>query len=377
MNKVIEQFYDPTQLEVAMPIIEGREGRSYLSSVSLSTAGVVHELSPQLIDTLRDKTTQLYDSIECVRTKIDGVEYDFEIGQLPGTNSADTEVRVSTYSSSLTTNDGNGFEIADWSRVRPERTFVYVASPGNGLSSSLTSLERSYFRRQGSFLYEYGNETKGLPIVRALQLALKETGVEASRLGSDSAGAVMASALGATAAYNTISAMHQNVRPNVFDRSFVRLVRGLAIDERKASKAFADQTPDKLAMSDYWTDLVAVAKSNSYNSRAANFEDNRSPSMLYANAIGLGKGPEAGDPLLKDLAACILNQPEINVLLTHGAHDPLVAGDHLEARLLKLTASLSHLSRGVVRAAVIEPASHGPHTFYPQLIHELQHQAIG
>jgi hypothetical protein len=107
------------------------------------------------------------------------------------------------------------------------------------------------------------------------------------------------------------------------------------------------------------------------------YEPAKSFAMAYSNLIGLGRGPSAGDPLLADNRAVLLNNGDADILFTNGREDPLVNPLTIDARMTHICAELSKHTTGRVMSAVIDGASHGPHTFYPQYIEKLSQELLG
>jgi hypothetical protein len=308
---------------------------------------------------------RLYGSVEAYKTKVDGHDYQFEIGVLEGEDAEDIELRVGTFSSSLSGNHGNGFEVARLGAYNPGRSYVYVASPGNGMSSSLSPREMRYFSKHGRLMLEDNWLSEPLPVVKALGKVLLQQGIVPTRLGSDSAGAVLTTAYGAAYGNGVIKTSHQNVRTGIRDISPIALVKGMAIEDEKTSRLQSAESPDALRMR---PEVLAFTKEHIHRA----FNTSISPAMLLANIAGLGKGPMHGDPLVKDNQALVRNNEGVQILFTVGRDDPLAKGTGLNARMLSTVQEISAAGTGTAHAIMLERMSHGIQTHYPQFL-----QAIG
>lgn len=373
----VESFY--TESTTTQPLYVGENGRVRLQDITLSSEHAYRTAVPDEVrDDLGRKIVQLYQSVEPVTVKVNVAgelrPYQFEIGYLE--QGTDTELRASSYSSSFTGNPGNVTEVAEWAAFNPNRSYAYVASPGNGLTSPLAPDERKYYRRHGRLFFEDEGRFEPMPFIKALHLALKERGITPTRLGSDSAGAVVTTAYGTLPEVrDEIRSVHQNVRTNIENRPVPKLAYGMLYTEGRINgPKHTKATLDPLSIPK-WDEYVRQQIPDNY--RAKDYEPGKSVSMLVTNIFGLGRGPGADDPALLDNSAFLRNNSEADVLFTNGREDPLVDANGIDRRMHEMCERLSRLTSGRVMSAIIDGASHGPHTFYPQFIHELSRATLG
>ena len=371
MNQEAQRFYDnkPTTLRVCSSE-NGEPTKVKKLHIARQFPVMGDELPTDLKDELANNLENLYGSVEAYKTNIDGQDYQFEIGVIEGDEPTDTELRVSTFSSSMTGNYGNGFEIARLAAYNPNRSYVYVASPGNGMSSRLTIKEMRYFSRHGRLLYEDTRHHEPLPIVKALGKVLLQQGITPTRLGSDSAGAVLTTAFGAVYGKGNIEASHQNVRTGIRDISPIALIKGMRIEDVKTSKAQSASSRDALRMRPEILDFTAQHVKRE-------FPTHISPLMLVANILGLGRGPAHGDPLVADNRALVRHNEGVKILFTAGRDDPLTQNVNLNTRMIQLVREITADGTGTANAVMLEHMSHGIQTHYPQFLQALGRAVLG
>ena len=152
--------------------------------------------------------------------------------------------------------------------LNPGRNLVYVASPGMGISSPLSTEERTYLRKNGRLLYEDENGiSRGLPVITALAQALTEQGIAPTHLYSDSAGALINTAYGAAYGNGNIRVSHQNVRTGYKDMNVPRLAHGMIVTDSRISKEIEQVSIDALRMSERATKLTKGNLGADYKSR--------------------------------------------------------------------------------------------------------------
>jgi hypothetical protein len=379
MANALEQFYIANG--VYQPLIVGEGGD--LNTEQLWVASECIYRSDSSVDirkTLGSKMVQLYQSIEpiTVKVRVDGRlrSYTYETAWLQQGEGDETEAIASSYSSSGTGNPGNITEVAEKALLNPDRSYAYVASPGNGLTSRLSLKESWYFQKYGRLLYEDEGVCKPLPFVEGLYLALKERGISPSRFRSDSAGASLTTALGTVPQLRgEIRSIHQNVRANINEWSPLRMAYGMLYTESRINgPQHTKDTPDILSVPK-WDGFVREHIPDSY--LAKNYKPAKSPIMVGANLFGLARGPKTGDPLLADNIAFLRNNGDADVLFTNGREDPLIDPDAIDTRMGEICRELSRFTTGRVMAAVTDGTSHGLHTFYPQFVDAVSRATLG
>lgn len=378
-NGVLDFYKDNS--DFTQELYVARRGEVEMAKLAVSNAGIHRgdTYSPELEAALSANLNRLYDSVCRLTVGIDkdDFEYVFELGILEGTGDK-VELRVATYQSSLTGNLGNAFEVAAAGIDDPTKTIVYVASLGMGLSKAISADERKFMRKHGTLLdYETNGDVRPLPVVRALARGLDYMGLKVTSVASDSAGALLSMAYGAAYGNNLIESAHQNVRTGVTDKTWLELFKGMMYDDGKVSGELAKATPDALAMSVSQKEKLAlVRESMSDRYKAQNVRPKKSIPMLRSYAVGLGRGPNQGDPLLADNKAFAKANPDAKILFTFGERDPLVSGIDLPSRIVDILTQTSQVSSAEVTAAVIENGNHGVQTHFPQYLRRLASTAL-
>ncbi len=376
-NGVLDFYKDGS--DFTQELYVARRGEVEMAQLAVSNANI-HlgtTYSPELEAALSANLNRLYDNVRTLTVVQDDFEYVFELGILEGTGDK-VELRVATYQSSLTGNLGNAFEVAAAGIDDPTKTIVYVASLGMGLSKAISPAEQKFMRKHGSLLAHEGNgDAQPLSVVTALARGLDHMGLKVTSLASDSAGALLSMAYGAAYGNNLIESAHQNVRTGVADKTWFELAKGMMYDDGKVSRELAKATPDALAMSVSEKEKLALvheSMSDRYKSR--NVQPKKSIPMLRSYAVGLGRGPNQGDPLLADNKAFAKANPDARILITLGERDPLVSGINLPNRIVEVLAETSQASSAEVTAAVIENGNHGVQTHFPQYLRRLARTAL-
>lgn len=373
MSKRIEDFY--TDPAFKQPIYRARAGNVAVGQLVIPNTDVYigDSLPNELKLKLCDNVERLYDSIKPRIATIDGNDYTFEVGLIEGTGN-ETELRVASYQSSLTGNYGNGFEIAAMAAENPQNSYLYVASLGMGLSSPITAKEQKYLKKYGRLLQEEDGIITPLPVVRALGKVIFDMDLGITRLGSDSAGALLTMSYGAIYGKGAITSAHQNVRTGIKDIRLAPLMKGMMWDDGQLSKRHALVSRDALRMNAEKIDFVKANLGQNYLDK--NYQPHKMLAMLWAYARGLGKGPKHGDPLISDNVAFARANPDANILFTVGDQDPLARSNDLDERVHKIVHDVSLHSEATVSAAVVKGGNHGIQTHYPQFLRALATTAL-
>ncbi|QQS19791.1 hypothetical protein IPL85_06020 [Candidatus Saccharibacteria bacterium] len=312
------------------------------------------------------KITEIYDGIQQL-VSTDG-RYLFEVVTVNNEATGGVILEAGTYSSSRTGNSGNVYETAVKAADASNLKHVVVALPGNGLSGALTAKERRYFAQHGS-LYDW-KEKAALPVVIALREVLEQNQLMPQHLTSDSAGAVLTTALGIIAPMNSIETVFQNVRTGWANMSPAKLAWGMLVAENKHAKRHQAETPDKLAVNAATLAIVAANRPKSYDQRG--LKPGKSLPMLQSYLYGLAAGPDRGvDPLLNDVVALVKRQNTAKVLFVSGRNDVLTNTPDIDERIKSVLKFVSIAGGASVSAVMIEGGSHTTHTHYPQFVEAL------
>ncbi|MGB4967559.1 MAG: hypothetical protein WBO35_05145 [Candidatus Saccharimonadales bacterium] len=373
----IKDFYERDVLR--FDYVQGRRGIALDTTIDTSEyGGVISDpsLAGSDLEGIGEKVRGLYDSVQVVKTTIDGREITTEMGILPGVGKR-VKVHDATYSSSLVVNPGNGFEIARDAYYDPDVTHVYMGAPGIGGSTGYSPEEQRYLRKYGRLLVDdsVANRVTALPLVRARAKVLQQLGLDVTDLHSDSAGALLSLAYGAVYGGGQIETSHQNVRPGVKDIGPFALALGMLYLDGAISKKHAAVSPDLMKMGPDKLALVKANVSDAYRQKA--FTKNRDTATLLANLVGLGRGPYHGDPLVADNIAFAYANPDARILFTLGSEDPLTKREDIADRMDAVCRKVSLFSNNSVNAVVFEGMSHNIQTHYPQYLRAISRFILG
>ena len=86
-----------------------------------------------------------------VTDEVTGQSFEIAVANQQATDDT-VDAEISTFNSSISNNIGNAVEFAMHAASHPDRRRVYIASPGNGGSSHLSSAERRLVRDTGRLL---------------------------------------------------------------------------------------------------------------------------------------------------------------------------------------------------------------------------------
>jgi hypothetical protein len=287
--------------------------------------------------------------------------------------SGNDRVFLSTYSSAITTNPGNAYELALEGALNPEQRIVYVSSPGNGGSSFLTEQEAKYFRKYGRVTRTEDGVDEAIPTMQALAAALTREEIEPTQISGDSFGAVLNSGLGVALRHNRVKSMYQNVRPQLVDKSLPGMASGMLLKEMIINaRKNANLKLDKWAVDERLQDLVRNRIPKVYGHRG----NRLAVGQLATIACGLSKGPNAGDPFVADSAAFLRNNPEAKMTVVVAERDPL-HGAHLDTERLQFIAGVLAKHGELPPSVVILPGlSHAYYTYLPGLADALKKSAL-
>ncbi len=297
----------------------------------------------------------------------DDQNYTFETATINSNATGGDVVIAGTYSSSLTGNPGNVYELATKAASDPSHRYTYVALPGNGYSSPLTRKERRHFLRSGSFLVKEEGVTTTLPVVRALAEVLRSHDVLPKHLASDSAGGVLMSALGANLPKNKVETVFQNVRPGFSDMSSFMLAKGMLIDDGRLAAKYKDSSPDPWKVDESAKALVLAHKPEGFEPPHVPMFGRVAMLGSYARGLSIGK---RGDkyPLWDDTVALLERQGDAHVRFVCEQDDVLMTEYWSGRRLRSLVRGLSYFTSKQVDLVLVENGYHSLHTYYPQFV---------
>lgn len=272
---------------------------------------------------------------------------------------------VSTYSSSISTNPGNAYELALEGALNPDRRIVYVSSLGNGQTSFLSDQEAKAYRATGRLMEEVDGETVAFPIIKHLAEGLLRQDIHPVQLSSDSAGAIVNNALAMMMKPDQIKEIYENGAPRAIDRSLINLAGGMIVLE---SLIHAKQN-QKLSV-DRWR-LTNEHKRTAETLMPVVYGSTRGRHLkvlqLLTVASALGRGPKHGDPQLLDALAVTRQHPEVKLTMAHAEADPLYSIKNLASRIEWLGRTITRDSDVKFKSITVENMSHAYHGYFPGL----------
>jgi|GEM_PF-6023970 len=124
----------------------------------------------------------------------------------------------STMFSSLTQNKGNAIEFAAHGAATPNVARVYIAFPGNGMSDSLSRLDRQYFAHTGRFT----RNSEAVDSISALARAFDQEGISIKSISANAEGGRLGLGIMAALPPNTVTSVYLNSLPGTSDEAFLR-----------------------------------------------------------------------------------------------------------------------------------------------------------
>jgi hypothetical protein len=368
MNQSVERFYQ--RGFDAVPVISACNG-----VVTQRNAALFLGRQPFLGDEadIDAKIVETYESIGEVHSA--DQNYAFEIATVNQDATGGDIVIASTYSSSLTTNAGNIYELAIKAVTDPEHRYTYVALPGNGLSTSLTKKERQHVAQHGSLLKHEHGATAPLPVVKALGTIMMQRSIEPLHLSSDSAGALLTTALGTVTPRGSVRSVFQNVRAGFTDLSPFRLAKGVLVDDKKFASIAERTSPDSFKVTNEVVKRTKTLKPAGLAFGGRSIVERLS--MYSAYADGLSIGPARGkDPLVEDTAALLLNNPDARLRFVTEDNDVLMSDPRIIRRVVNVLRDLSAAGGNIVDAVMVTDGFHSAHTYYPQYIDAMRQDLL-
>lgn len=293
-------------------------------------------------------------------------------------------LHISTYNSSISSNPGNGIELATQAVRFPNFVHLYVASPGNGGTSPLSDAregERMYAKKTGRFTREKDGRPVGLPTFQNLYGALKNEGLTVTRLmGTDSAGGNYAPGLALSMEEDQLEAAFFSERSGFVNMSALRLMGGMAIELFWHNWRNSHLSPDPERMSGA-KKAQAVEALKKYESLPHREEvaDHQIPmglvrlQSLWATMNALRRGPtKSGSPLVEDISAVLERHPHARLTFGMAENDPLYLDpETCHAAAVRFLGDLAMDAR-----VVVFPGTHSYKTWLPQMHDSLTDYAL-
>lgn len=244
----------------------------------------------------------------------------FEIAIANREGDEDTvDAELSTFSSSITNNEGNAAEFALHSALHPTRRRVYVASFGNGGSSYWDDKEQKYIKDTGRFVQPDGSP---LPTIAALGRVLRQQGLDISRFSTDSAGGAYATGLMTALPEGQVTHAYFKSRPNITNHPFAlawgaRLQVGENSDKKRELAVSQDplrKTETSRSAAHLILQEIYDKRDGSWTMKGAAADSGLKKILTDAKALSRG-GAAYSHPAAKDTLAALAHQPEANVTL--------------------------------------------------------------
>lgn len=149
----------------------------------------------------------------------------------------------STMFSSLTQNIGNAVEFAAHGAAAPKEARVYIAFPGNGLSDSLSRMDRQYFADTGRFT----RNGEALDSISALARAFYQEGIFIKSISANVEGGRLGLGIMAALPSNTVTSVYLNGLPGISGKFFGPMVE---TDREDQSKRREEDLREKYKVND-------------------------------------------------------------------------------------------------------------------------------
>ncbi len=168
--------------------------------------GIPQYGSAEFVGQYKQKLVEIRDNLEIIEDPQTGDTFEITIVNKDILeDGVGAVVQISTSNSTIPDNPGNAIELAQNAVINPNRAIIYVASPGNGGSISLTDEELLHAKQDGLLVQR--SSWQGLdspppaelyeafPTIQALARALGTLDDRVTHLSSDASGAHYSSAL--------------------------------------------------------------------------------------------------------------------------------------------------------------------------------------
>lgn len=381
-QKVVGDFYGPLGATVLPSIVRTPAMGERGLRNTRSTVRRLPELASMNEADIAANLGQIGSNLEVIQSG----ESTFEVTRvINNPSSSEYMLHVSTYSSAISTNAGNAYELAVLAKLFPDKNIVYCASFGNGGSSPLVSEDRAYVKKTGRFTREEDGKTVPITSVRNMLSAFKSVGIDVvSLLGSDSAGGSIATALGVAMPEGAMKRGFFSARSNLVALSGLEIAYGMLVQEQmKNAKANQAMSPDELRVT---AEKVAFAKhildeSITSDARTAlkKYQPNlpRQLGAWWTSMQGLRRGPDNNGvgPLVVDTQALIRQQPEAKLTYVFGERDPLYLSSSVAVSSTYKFIRALKLGKAPI-IAQIHPGTHAMNTHFPELYLALKKSAL-
>ncbi len=356
----------------------GNNERLDLSAISASSVIRLSLLKPTIEQADFDSALEdINNSWRIIEDKKSGKQFEIALANQNAPEENGLIVEFSTFTSAISSNIGNAVEFAEHAALNPFIRRLYVASPGNGLSSYLDKSERQYFRNTGRMITEDG---RPIPTIIGLCGALKSSALQPTKISSNSYGGLPATALMAGLPEGQIEHAYIKGRPGISKHLpallwGARVMVGDLLDDIKYKKA----SKDPYKMSPELIDKARQALANLYEKDVAKKQSTRlkqaksshAISKLVSDTIAVSKGGIVNNyPASHDTALGLSMQPDAKMTFDFTLHDRLYKDRSDIEVFISMVYEIGSKITGLALTntqiqAVTAPGGHRDHTYYP------------
>ncbi len=276
----------------------------------------------------------------------------------------------STYSSSIQDNPGNAYEAAATAARYPERSLVYVASPGNGSTTALSRHEQRAYRKSGMM----AEDTVPMEFVQNLAAALAERNLNVRSVIGHSAGTAVALAFGRALPKGQLENMVLYAAPQVTAVSPASLaIRALGWENFWRGRQSRQHAIDPTAVNAQRARFVTEEHPEIYREPRTLKQRLGKLAMLATNMFALAHGPEV---LSNSLQALFVRQPDVAVTIIAPEQDGLHTHDLMFNMRGVVDAVADKTPQAKLRAVFIPAGEHAFNTYNPAFVDELTHVSL-
>lgn len=275
-----------------------------------------------------------------------------------------------TYSSSIQDNPGNAYEAAATATRYPNRTLVYVATPGNGSTSALSGSEILRYGATGAMA------ERGMPVgfAQDLAVALAERGLDVRNVIGHSAGTAMAMAFARALPEGQLESMVLYAAPHATAVNPIPLAYNALIKENgRRGRESRQHIIDSTAIDDRRKKFVLEEHPEIYRQKRTLRQWMGKIAMLATNVIALSHGPKV---MIDGLGAVFARQPHAAVTIIVPEQDGLHTHDLIFNMRGVVDAVADKNAQAKLRAVFIRSGQHAFNTYNPAFIDELTHAAL-
>lgn len=354
----------------------------------------LHPLAMPEVHEIEDKLHEIAKSVRVISYG----DSTFEIAVVNnGVSNDKIMLHISTYSSSISGNAGNAYELAVQAALYQDYTHIYVASFGNGGTSALLPEDATYAKSTGRFTQEKDDDVVALQSIQNMHHALENEGLSVTSLmGTDSAGGPYARAYALTLENDQLDAAFFSEVSGIVHLSIPSLIYGIGIKEMFInSKNNQKISPDSASVSQGTITLedgTELSKADFAKKILDSYAELPNRRLLAAQQIGglvklnamrtsllsLRKGPKGSkNPFVDDTNALLEHHPAARITYGFADKDPLYkANPELLHAAIVVQLSQLAVQQADVKAVIIPEMTHAYNTHFPNLYHAIQADAL-